>query len=62
MIPCWRHLSLRKAPPRKPGLARYAAGLFSPMAEHGIAPPRLRQGCKAQKAAGLYAEMPGMMR
>ena len=27
------------APPRKPGPARYAAGPFSPMAGHGIAPP-----------------------
>ena len=39
MIPCWRRPSLRKAPPRKPGPARYAAGPFSPMAGHGIAPP-----------------------
>lgn len=52
MIPCWRHLSLRKALPRKPGPARYAAGPFSRMAGHGIAPPAAPrpQGSKSSGA------------
>ena len=52
MIPCWRRPSLRKALPRKPGPARYVAGLFSPMAGHGIAPPAAPrpQGSKSSGA------------
>lgn len=52
MIPYWRRPSLRKAPPRKHGPARYAAGPFSQMAGHGIVPPAAPrpQGSKSSGA------------
>ena len=43
------------------GPARMRQGL-SPGWPDTVLLPRLRQGRKAQKAAGLYAEIPGVMR
>ena len=41
--------SLRKALSRKPGPARYAAGLFSPMAGHGIVLPDVAKAARHKK-------------
>ena len=47
--------------PGNPALPGMRQGL-SPGWPDTVLLPRLRQGRKAQKAAGLYAEIPGMMR
>ena len=47
--------------PETPALPGMRQG-FSPGWADTVLLPRLRQGRKAQKAAGLYAEIPGVMR
>ena len=49
-----------EGPVPKPGPARYAAGLFFPMAGHGIV-PRLRQGRSATAKEELYEKKAELM-